>query len=244
MFERFTDRARKAMALANPEAWRLGHPYIGTEHILLGLVKERTGLGIQTIKSFGVELSVIQLEVEKIAKIGPGTETAGDLPQTPRAKKVIEFAIQESAGLYHDHIGTEHLLLGLLREKEGVAYAALSQLGLSYDQARAWIIKSIATGGLDMATKQEDTKTAALRALLAEHRTEHVQSNDGGAFDVRLIKSGARIIYRLATRSDLSVDDLESSANNQAAKALRLAADELEKKAAELRESARKLETA
>ena len=243
MFERFTDRARKAMAWANQEAQRLGHSHIETEHILLGLVKQGTGLGVQAIKSFGVEPSMIRLEVEKIVKIGPGTETAGKLPLAPGSQKAIALAIQEARGLYHDYIGTEHLLLTLLREREGVAYAALSQFNLSYDQARAWIIKSTATGGLDLSTKQEDTKTAALRELLAEHRTEHVQSNDGGAFDVRLVKSGAKIIYRLATRSDLSVNDLASSANSQAAKVLRLAADELEKKAAELRESARKLET-
>jgi ATP-dependent Clp protease ATP-binding subunit ClpA len=241
MFEPFTDRARKVLALANQEAQRLNHDYIGTEHILLGLVKEGSGLGAETIKSFGLELRKVRLEVEKLIKNGPQPVVSGKLPQTPRSKKVIEFAILESRGLYHDYVGTEHLLLGLLRETGGIAYAALSLLGLSHDQVRARIIASIATGGLDIPMKQGETKAAALRELLAEHRTEHVQSNDGGAFDVRPVDWGARIIHRLATRIDLSLDDLAGSANSQAVKVRRLAADELEKKAAELRESAEKL---
>jgi len=117
MFERFTDRANKVMALANQEAQRLGHEYIGTEHILLGLVNEGSGIGASVLKNVDVNLDKLRLEVEKLVKRGPGTSVAGKLPLTPRGKKVIEYAIIEARKLDHDHIDSEHLLLGLLREQ-------------------------------------------------------------------------------------------------------------------------------
>ena len=115
MFERFTDRARKVMALANQEAQRFNHEYIGTEHILLGLVKEGSGVGANVLKNLDVDLRKVRLEVEKLVKSGPDMVTMGKLPQTPRAKKVIEYAIEEARNLNHNYVGTEHLLLGLLR---------------------------------------------------------------------------------------------------------------------------------
>jgi len=121
MFERFTDRARKVMALANQEAQRFNHEYIGTEHILLGLVKEGSGVGANVLKNLDVDLRKVRLEVEKLVKSGPDMVTMGKLPQTPRAKKVIEYAIEEARNLNHNYVGTEHLLLGLLREHDGVA---------------------------------------------------------------------------------------------------------------------------
>jgi len=121
MFERFTDRARKVMALANQEAQRFNHEYVGTEHVLLGLVKEGQGVAANVLHNLSVDLKKIRLEVEKIVKSGPAMVTMGKLPQTPRAKKVIEFAIEEARNLGHNYVGTEHLLLGLLREHDGVA---------------------------------------------------------------------------------------------------------------------------
>ena len=112
MFERFTDRARKVMALANQEAQRFNHEYIGTEHILLGLVKEGSGVGANVLKNLDVDLQKVRLEVEKLVKSGPDMVTMGKLPQTPRAKKVIEYAIEEARNLNHNYVGTEHLLLG------------------------------------------------------------------------------------------------------------------------------------
>jgi ATP-dependent Clp protease ATP-binding subunit ClpC len=131
MFERFTDRARKVMALANQEAQRFNHEYIGTEHILLGLVKEGSGVGANVLKNLDVDLRKVRLEVEKLVKSGPDMVTMGKLPQTPRAKKVIEYAIEEARNLNHNYVGTEHLLLGLLREHDGVAAQVLMNLGSS-----------------------------------------------------------------------------------------------------------------
>ena len=108
MFERLTDRARKVMALANQEAQRFNHEYIGTEHILLGLVKEGSGVGANVLKHLEIDLRKVRLEVEKLVKSGPDMVTMGKLPQTPRAKKVIEYAIEEARSLNHNYVGTEH----------------------------------------------------------------------------------------------------------------------------------------
>ena len=121
MFERFTDRARKVMGLANQEAQRFNHEYIGTEHVLLGLVKEGTGVGANVLKNLDVDLHKVRMEVERLVKSGPEMVSMGKLPHTPRAKKVVEYAIEEARNLNHNYVGTEHLLLGLLREREGLA---------------------------------------------------------------------------------------------------------------------------
>ncbi len=146
MFERFTDRARKVMALANQEAQRFNHEYIGTEHILLGLVKEGSGVGANVLKNLNVDLRKVRLEVEKLVKSGPDMVTMGKLPQTPRAKKVIEFAIEEARTLNHNYVGTEHLLLGLLREHEGVAAQVLMNLGLKLDEVREEVLDLLGAG--------------------------------------------------------------------------------------------------
>src|SRR6516165_8638606 len=142
MYERFTDRARKVMQLANQEAQRFGHDYIGTEHILLGLVKEGSGVAANVLKNLDIDLRKIRLEVEKIVQTGPGSAmvTMGKLPQTPRAKKVIEYSIEEARNLNHNYVGTEHLLLGLLREQEGVAAQVLMNLGLKLEDVREEVL--------------------------------------------------------------------------------------------------------
>jgi ATP-dependent Clp protease ATP-binding subunit ClpC len=146
MFERFTDRARKVMALANQEAQRFNHEYIGTEHILLGLVKEGSGVGANVLKNLDVDLRKVRLEVEKLVKSGPDMVTMGKLPQTPRAKKVIEYAIEEARNLNHNYVGTEHLLLGLLREHDGVAAQVLMNLGLKLDDVREEVLNLLGAG--------------------------------------------------------------------------------------------------
>src|SRR5947209_1485656 len=140
MYERFTDRARKVMQLANQEAQRFNHEYIGTEHILLGLVKEGTGVAANVLKNLDIDLRKIRLEVEKIVQAGPDMVTMGKLPQTPRAKKVIEYSIEEARTLNHNYVGTEHLLLGLLREQEGVAAQVLMNLNLKLDEVRSEVL--------------------------------------------------------------------------------------------------------
>jgi fumarate hydratase class II len=140
MFERFTDRARRVMALANQEAQRFNHEYIGTEHILLGLVKEGSGVGANVLKNLDVDLRKVRLEVEKLPTSPPDMVTTGKLPQTPGAKKVIKYAIEEARRLNHHYIGTEHLLLGLFREQDGVACQVLTNIGVQLEPAREEVL--------------------------------------------------------------------------------------------------------
>ena len=146
MYERFTDRARKVMQLANQEAQRFNHEYIGTEHILLGLVKEGSGVAANVLKNLDVDLRKIRLEVEKLVQSGPEMVTMGKLPQTPRAKKVIEYSMEEARNLNHNYVGTEHILLGLLREQEGVAAQVLMNLGLKLDEVREEVLNLLGHG--------------------------------------------------------------------------------------------------
>ena len=134
------------MALANQEAQRFNHEYIGTEHILLGLVKEGSGVGATVLKNLDVDIKKLRLEVEKLVKSGPDMVTMGKLPQTPRAKKVIEYAIEEARALNHNYVGTEHILLGLLRESEGIAAQVLMNLGLKLEDVRQEVLNLLGAG--------------------------------------------------------------------------------------------------
>ena len=155
MFERFTDRARKVMALANQEAQRFNHEYIGTEHILLGLVKEGSGVGANVLKNLDVDIKKLRLEIEKLVKSGPDMVTMGKLPQTPRAKKVIEYAIEEARSLNHNYVGTEHILLGLLRETEGIAAQVMMNLGLKLEDVRQEVLNLLGAGVEDNASSYQ-----------------------------------------------------------------------------------------
>jgi len=146
MYERFTDRARKVMQLANQEAQRFNHEYIGTEHVLLGLIKEGSGVAANVLKNLDVDLRKIRLEVEKLVQSGPDMVTMGKLPQTPRAKKVIEYSMEEARNLNHNYVGTEHILLGLLREQEGVAAQVLMNLGLKLEDVRDEVLNLLGHG--------------------------------------------------------------------------------------------------
>ncbi len=146
MFERFTDRARKVMALANQEAQRYNHEYIGTEHILLGLVLEGSGTGARVMKNLGVDLAALRAEVEKLVQSGPEVVATDKLPQTPRAKHVIEYAIEEARALNHNYVGTEHILLGLLRESDGIAAQVLMNLGLRLKDVRQEVLNLLGAG--------------------------------------------------------------------------------------------------
>lgn len=143
MFERFTDRARKVMALANQEVQRFNHEYIGTEHILLGLIKEGSGTGAAVLKNLGVDIEKMLLEMEQLFKLKgrPDKVTMDKQPPTTLAKKVIEYAIEEARSLNHEYIGTEHILLGLLRQSEGIAAQVLVNLGVSIERVRMEILK-------------------------------------------------------------------------------------------------------
>src|SRR6202158_3037440 len=166
MYERFTDRARKVMQLANQEAQRFNHEYIGTEHILLGLGKEGSGVAANVLKNLDIDLRKIRLEVEKIVQAGPDMVTMGKLPQTPKAKKVIEYSIEEARGLNHNYVGTEHLLLGLIREEEGAAAQVLMSLGLKLEDVRAEVLSLL---GHDVSS--EDRPQALLEGKKDKAKT-------------------------------------------------------------------------
>ena len=139
MFEKFTDRARRVVVLAQEEARMLNHNYIGTEHLLLGLVHEGHGVAARALESLGISLEAVRQQVEQI--IGRGSQDpAGHIPFTPRAKKVIELAQRESDALGHGHIDTEHLLLGLVREGRGVAAQVLAELGGDLNSVRQMVV--------------------------------------------------------------------------------------------------------
>jgi hypothetical protein len=154
-FDKFTERARKVLRLAQEEAQRFNHNYIGTEHLLLGLVREGEGVAAKVLNNLGVELSNVRSSVELI--IGRGDRIVlGEIGLTPRAKKVIELAVDEARRLNHHYIGTEHILLGLLREGEGIAAGVLKDLGLSLEKIRTQTIQI-----LSQASGPYHTSTAA-----------------------------------------------------------------------------------
>jgi ATP-dependent Clp protease ATP-binding subunit ClpC len=140
MFERFTDRTRRVVVLAQEEARMLNHNYIGTEHILLGLIREGDGYAARTLESLGISLDAVRQQVGEI--IGRGQQApSGHIPFTPRAKKVLELSLRESLQLGHNYIGTEHILLGLLREGDGVAAQVLVKLGADLNRVRQQVIQ-------------------------------------------------------------------------------------------------------
>jgi len=157
MFNRFTERARKVILLAKEEAKRFNHDYIGTEHILLGLIREGEGVAAAVLQSLGLGTEAIRIEVEKLVQPGPTTVVSGDIPFTPKAKKVIELSMDEARNLGHNYIGTEHLLLGLIREGEGIAAQVLQNLGLDLNKVRGEVMNllgSATPGHMDMGGQQ------------------------------------------------------------------------------------------
>lgn len=170
MYERFTDRARKIMALANQEACNFQHEYIGTEHLLLGLIKEGSGVGANVLKNLDVDLRKVRLEVEKLIKAGPDMVTMGRLPHTPRAKKVIEYSIEEARNLGHNYVGTEHLLLGLIREQDGVGAQILMNFGLSLEKVREETMSLLGIGDKVEDAKELDSPNVPVKQW--EYRVE------------------------------------------------------------------------
>jgi ATP-dependent Clp protease ATP-binding subunit ClpC len=167
MFNRFTERARKVIILAKEEARRFNHDYIGTEHILLGLLREGEGVAATVLQKMGISLENIRLEIEKLVQPGPTTQIIGDIPFTPRAKKALELAAEEARSLGHNYIGTEHLLLGLIREGEGIASQVLLNLGMDLNSVRNEVMELLGSAlpGFGQASQQQKTKTPALDAF-------------------------------------------------------------------------------
>lgn len=161
MFGRFTQRAQKVLALSQEEAMRLNHSNLGTEHILLGLVREGEGIAAKALYELGISPEKVQQEVEEL--IGQGEKTVTTIQYTPRAKKVIELSMDEARKLGHSYVGTEHILLGLIREGEGVAARVLSNLGVSLNKARQQVLQLL--GGGDNGTAGRQTNTQATPTL-------------------------------------------------------------------------------
>lgn len=165
MFERFTDRARRVIVLSQENARKLNHNYIGTEHLLLGLVHEGEGIAAKALVSLGVVLEGVRQEVEEV--IGQGQQApSGHIPFTPRAKKVLELALREALQLGHNYIGTEHILLALIREGQGVGAQVLGKLGVELNQARKRVLDIL--GGEAAAKQREQTAARPVNARLVD----------------------------------------------------------------------------
>ncbi|MFC1594679.1 ATP-dependent Clp protease ATP-binding subunit [Candidatus Omnitrophota bacterium] len=165
MFNRFTERARKVIILAKEEARRFNHDYIGTEHILLGLIREGEGVAAAVLLKLGVNLENIRIEIEKLVQPGPATQVLGDIPFTPRAKKALELSAEEARSLGHNYIGTEHLLLGLIKEAESIASQVLLNMGLDLNKVRNEVMGLLGSATPGFGGQNPKTKTPALDAF-------------------------------------------------------------------------------
>ncbi len=182
-FDRFTERARKVLWLASEEAQRLDHPYIGTEHLLLGLVREGEGVAARVLTNMGVQLRNVRSAVEFIIGRGEG-RVVGEVDLTPRVKKVIELAVDEARRLDHSYIGTEHLLLGLVREGEGIAAGVLESLGVNLEKVRQQV----------MLVVDKSAKPAPLPAA----RSENAERQSSDDRDVALLTVALRLARKRA----------------------------------------------
>ena len=143
MMNNFTPRAQQVLALARKEADRFNHNYVGTEHLLLGLIKLGQGVAVNVLQKMGLDLETVRMEVEKQVGSGPETKMVGNIPYTPRVKKVLALAGKEAKALNHSYVGTEHILLGLLREGDGVAARVLKSLEIDIESTRNEILKEL-----------------------------------------------------------------------------------------------------
>jgi hypothetical protein len=175
VFERFTDRARRVVVLAQDEARVLNHNYIGTEHLLLGLIREGEGVAARALESLGVSLEVARREIEEIIGSG-GQSPSGHIPFTPRAKKVLELSLREAQQLGHNYLGTEHILLGLIREGEGVAAQVLEKLGADLARVRREVVHILSgQGGAPESVGEMAIAPAEGASLLLPMRERPVQ---------------------------------------------------------------------
>ncbi len=197
MFERFTDRARRVVVVAQEEARKLSHSYIGTEHLLIGLVQEGEGVAAKVLKTFGISAAAVRTQVEEI--VGEGSQApSGHIPFTPRAKKVLELAMREGVRLDHKYIGTEHILLGLIREGEGVAAQILVKLGADLGRVRQKVVELVGKGaGSEEASTAGPAESTGRRALILRELTVVLDEND------RLRSESERLAADVARLRDL-----------------------------------------
>jgi ATP-dependent Clp protease ATP-binding subunit ClpC len=202
MFERFTEKAIKVIMLSQEEARRLGHNFVGTEQVLLGLIGEGTGVGPRVLESMGITLHDARLEVEGIIGRGSGF-VAVEIPFTPRAKRILERALDEARQLGHNYIGTEHLLLGLIRERDGVAVRVLQQLGVGYDEIRAAVIRELGEAAEYLGNDTRGDNNRSKTPTLDEFGTDLTQKAAAGILDPVIGRSREieRVIQILGRRT-------------------------------------------
>jgi len=150
MFDKFTNRAKQVIKLAKKEAQRLNHNYLGTEHVLLGLLKLGQGVAVNVLRNLSIDFETVRDEVEKLVGYGPEIQVYGDPALTGKVKKVFEYANEEAANLNHNYVGTEHLLLGLLRQTDGVAAQVLENLNVNLKEVRKEVLKELETFNLQL----------------------------------------------------------------------------------------------
>src|SRR5438477_6653829 len=156
----FTPRAQQVLALARKEADRFNHNYVGTEHLLLGIIKLGQGVAVSVLNRLGLELETVRMEVEKQVGTGPDQKMVGNIPYTPRVKKVLALASKEAKALNHSYVGTEHILLGLLREGDGVAARVLKSLEIDIERTRNEILKELDPNFTPSESEQEGCEAA------------------------------------------------------------------------------------
>src|ERR1700675_4799810 len=150
MFDKFTNRAKQVIKLAKKEAQRMNHNYLGTEHVVLGLLKLGQGIAVNVMRNFNLDYEIVRSEVERLRGFGPETQVCGDPALTGKVKKVFEFANEEAANLNHNYVGTEHLLLALLRQSDGVASQVLENLNINLKDIRKEVLKELETFNLQL----------------------------------------------------------------------------------------------
>ena len=190
MFERFTDRTRRVVVLAQEEARMLNHNYIGTEHILLGLIREGRGVAARALESLGISLEAVRQEVEGIIGLGQQAPS-GHIPFTPRAKKVLELSLRESLQLGQDYIGTEHILLGLLREGDGVAAQVLVKLGADLNRVRQQVTQLVTGRHGEEVTGEASWQGERARAGLPDDAFTRIDALDQEIAQARREKDAA-----------------------------------------------------
>jgi ATP-dependent Clp protease ATP-binding subunit ClpA len=204
----FTNRVREALGRAREEAVRLRHEYVGTEHVLLGVLGQESSVAIDVIKSFGVELDDVRRSIEDGIRLGSENyEPRSDLPYTSRAKKVLEFAMSEARKLNHSYVGTEHLLLGLVYEAKGVAAQVLLDFGIALDPTRARVVEILGSGKQDDdGLRRREPSAIAVRAWARKNESSLGNSVASAVGDVRAPSGpmAASVIEALAAHSDVA----------------------------------------
>ena len=198
MYQQFTDDARKVIQFANQEAQRFNHEYLGSEHLLLGMIKEGSGVAATVLRNMDVDLRKIRNEVEKIVAAGPVMVTMGELPQTPRAKKTIENAIEEARNLNHNYVGTEHLLLGLSRVRDSVAVQVLMNLNVNPEKVREEVLNLLGHADTETTSAVGLEHFLPLTFISGSRKSRQSLQEKGYSLDLQALPDDIDYIQHLA----------------------------------------------